>query len=1398
LLAACHGEAFGQSFQATATIASGTATVSTSGNATSIVVGTPSSIIDWTPVDGASGPSTINFQTADTTATYVNDPAVVGEYAVLNRILPMDPSRAIAFNGTILARLRSASGALTRGGSVFFYSPGGIVVGGSAVIDVGRLGLTTAPMDIDTAGTFLTDAGLARFGVANSTSQIQIASGARLTANDFIAVVSPTIRNAGAINGGKAVAMVAADAATITFSPSGLFDIEVTAGSSGTGSVLSNSGSITGAISPAANEAHRIYLVAMPRNQAMTLAITSGSTLGFDIAGAANLEGNAVVLSAGHDIVAGNAAASRSGGGGTGTVDVTLGVMTATSTLDIAATGNVALSSPGTPSRFHGNLAIRSDGSINALGTLTSVGHGSATTILLDAAGDVSLDTVNAAVDLSVTAAHFQSVGPIVAAGDITLATLSSVHATTLTAGDDVTVRSGSDVTVDALRTTGVGPDDALFDISGPPDRANVAIESSGVVTLGTVAAKAILAIRGADIIGNSWTAGEDIAIVSGSSVQVGTLTAADDINIAAAGAVSLNSATTTGLGPDDRRVQFRQVLTLAAVSGDRANIVMEAAGPLSIDTASSRASLVARANQIQGNEWTAGEDIALRSAGSTSIGQLTAADDIDVASALDIRIGVLTTTGSGPDDRLIVLEAGASPSFLSGANNRANVTLDAQGVVDAQTADIRASLAVRGARVQGSVWRAGEDIAVSSLGSVTLGTVTAGDDVAIAGNGPLSVGDVTASGTGDDNRTVLIAPSARIALQDSRADTANVTLISNAGASGADLTAGRISAAGSVVLDAGSKLAASAIDAGDSIMVRAGSDVALDGALAAAGALDVRAVGAIAAGNLSTPGQAAVLAGRGITAGPVSGRNVVVLAGGDVQLAGLSAGAARGSGTAAAVPSGQIVIAGIGSTPLATVTQLPTPVSPLNAELTRLAGSVTISGPVVSIRFSTYAQGVLRTGTINASEAIVVKTGPLAIAQKWTSPSITIGAMDLDIAAAGTGPLLDAGASGSITVASTNPDGVLLGDGLAGTGFALGNAELGRIAAASLTINGLDIAGAGADVLIGSLALARPQFGALQQVQNWNLAIGVHDSQGQISGLAKIVGDVHITGALTADRVAISSGRFQLDITAGALVVESGTGQLGGELAISADDIGIADSVLLEKLAGQPLGAQLAAELNAPAAVQRPSGVLAAQRITLAPGRTLLVQNTGSALRPAGILAGSGLIAVSLPSSPPQSGVAVVVNGQYGADTGLAGQSLAYNVFVSALGNGGGISPESQFNSCLILAGACGTDRQDNPAPASQLTALLSPRLDTMPQFVANEIDQGEVVEAGAGVQAAAQGAQASAGDLEEQAANPIPAPPLLIDTRPIVKSDDSFAPTLGGGNPGVTDIPLAGRSGE
>ncbi|MGE8132022.1 hypothetical protein ACQKO5_00330 [Novosphingobium subterraneum] len=427
-LAASGSVAQAQSFQATPTSTFGSVSINTGSGTTDIVVSSPSAVINWTPTDTAATGGPIIFQSAGTTATFTNNPASNGDFAVLNRIIPSGSTRAIQFDGTVVSRLQSAAGGSAPGGTVFFYSPGGILIGASSVFDVGNLVLTTSDLNYSTTdGSFDTSGAYVFQPVSVAGSQIVVSAGAQLgatTDGSYIAMVAPSVTNNGTITVNGSAALVAADAATITFSPNGLFDIQVDSGTSATGTVASNNGTITGPAASNPDFFHRIYMVAVPKNDAITMAIGAGSSMGFDIAGAADVIGNTVVLSAGRDVISGNVS-TPSGGGGTGLASVIGGDADITSDFTARSTGSVNLAS-GTSAglNFAANVLIEATGGDSGL--FANAGGS------VNVAGNVETHVDVAGTDPAVSAVAFRTElyatdgGVINVAGDVLLTAIGS------------------------------------------------------------------------------------------------------------------------------------------------------------------------------------------------------------------------------------------------------------------------------------------------------------------------------------------------------------------------------------------------------------------------------------------------------------------------------------------------------------------------------------------------------------------------------------------------------------------------------------------------------------------------------------------------------------------------------------------------------------------------------------------------------------------------------------------------------------------------------------------------------------------------------------------------------------------------------------------------------------
>lgn len=281
------------------TLPSGT-TSGTGANPTTVIVNGPQSIVDWTPTNAPVG-GVIDFLPAGNTLDFVGD---APGYIVLNRFTGSSGTPItdqIAINGTINSRAGSVSG--LRGGNIWFYNAGGILIGSSGVLNVGSLVLTSN--DIDVVGG-LNPGGTIRFRGSNGNVAPITVNGAINASNDgnsgssYVALVSPRIVQAGAVRVDGSAAYVAAEQADIAIN-SGLFDINVLVGAQG-GNAIVHTGSTTGpAHEQGDTDQNRIYMVAIPKNDAVTMLVSG--QVGYDDAVSAQTDSEgAVILSAGYNI----------------------------------------------------------------------------------------------------------------------------------------------------------------------------------------------------------------------------------------------------------------------------------------------------------------------------------------------------------------------------------------------------------------------------------------------------------------------------------------------------------------------------------------------------------------------------------------------------------------------------------------------------------------------------------------------------------------------------------------------------------------------------------------------------------------------------------------------------------------------------------------------------------------------------------------------------------------------------------------------------------------------------------------------------------------------------------------------------------------------------------------
>lgn len=295
-----HGDkASAQAFQlndATPTVAAGSINRTTGTGTETITVNSPTAIINWNRAE-------TNFLPQGNVATFENG-AGQTNFVVLNRIFSLDGG-AVEFNGTVRSQINGAPG-----GTLIFQNSGGIIVGATAVFDIGNLVLAVSGINDETGyGDFINDGGGLDFtqGPPFPYDQaIEIRPGAQIRATaegSYVVLQGPRILQGGNVYVNGTAAYIAGENATFTIN-AGLFDIEITNGSDGNENPIVHTGTTGGPASTGAADPHRIFMITQPYSSDPVTMLLSGS-IGFDNAVSASVENGQIVLSAGFDIVNG-------------------------------------------------------------------------------------------------------------------------------------------------------------------------------------------------------------------------------------------------------------------------------------------------------------------------------------------------------------------------------------------------------------------------------------------------------------------------------------------------------------------------------------------------------------------------------------------------------------------------------------------------------------------------------------------------------------------------------------------------------------------------------------------------------------------------------------------------------------------------------------------------------------------------------------------------------------------------------------------------------------------------------------------------------------------------------------------------------------------------------------
>ena len=515
-------------------------------NTETYTINSNTAVLDFIPNDtGPGGP--INFQLAGTLAQYLGGLGIT-DFTVLNRILAADPTRAIQLNGTIISRLQASP--TTPGGSVWFYSPGGIIVGSTAVIDVGNLLLATGD-PTGGSGVISNPNQFTINSVPDSNAAINVQAGAQITASNagsYIALVAPAIRQSGTVSTNGSAAYVAAEQTTLTFN-SGLFNIQTTVGSNANNNTPLVHDGTTRFIDDTGQR--RAYLVSVAKNDAITMLIEGSGQLGFDMATGVNIDNGVVVLSGGYDVadtaytnLAGTAAAFRH--------DIQITSPTNNANLqgqvNPFAASEIRINALGQAQSFAGDVSMNA----GSLASLTTQIEGS-----INIVGDLDLSTlVYGARDADIFGGNVvidASLGSISIGGNTSLTSFTDAN---LLSGIDPagTVQGGSIVIIadNGNAVNMLGNLDILVEANGA-DQLQASQTSAGNATGGNI----VLASSAGSTI--SVTGAANIASTAlGGTVQLGDATAgnatggninilADDGNIVFGNNLSVATTATGG-----------------------------------------------------------------------------------------------------------------------------------------------------------------------------------------------------------------------------------------------------------------------------------------------------------------------------------------------------------------------------------------------------------------------------------------------------------------------------------------------------------------------------------------------------------------------------------------------------------------------------------------------------------------------------------------------------------------------------------------------------------------------------------------------------------------------------------------------------------------------------------
>lgn len=1294
-------------------------------------VTTNTAVIDWRPTGGT-------FLPAGNVATFTNNVDNLN-FVVLNRILSTTP---VQFDGSVLSRLIDVNGAAMTGGTVIFSSPGGLIVGSTGVFDVGSLVLTTLNVDVDANGIFYDP--LTR-GISLSSGPSPIGNpavvtqvGAQLNAlqpNSYVALIGPVVQHAGATRVNGSAAYVAGEQVTFRANQ-GLFDIIVDTGSAAA-TPLSHTGSTGGPSNVAAGDNHAIYLVAMPKNQAIT-AVLQGD-IGFDPAVTAGVENGVIVLSAGANIVGGEVDRYGHDAGIAASPDQQAsfeinGGTVRSDLIGVARTNIRARPTGGSPT-----LTFQQDVSLSADQVASiSVSTGQTVNVLGNALVSAAVFDTPTPAGLNLTGGQariFTNDG-----GTIHIFGTATVDASarglpgnagtpgTGTGGSaDVSAAAGGSITVDGALSIvadgqgAVSPDPPQVDgAAGTGGSASITSRSGGTV----IANSTVTMSATGDASFSGLGATRNAATGTGGAVQVlalsnGTITIAGAFSATANGfggpqldfggpfAGGTGQGGGIGIGAGVGTVTFNGSVNLSAFGsggagptggqGTGGSIQVQAA----IGTINFNGGVIGNADGSGGDSTTAGVQGGTGQGGTVRVAALSGTG----ASRIGGTAINLTASGQGGrgGNPLVGQTGGAGGTGIGGSVSVLGES--GNGVVDLGAVQLAAD-GTGGAGGAADTDTGGGAGGTGTGGTVVIGTqatsnvpqTTGGATFASADLGARGFGGTGGFGTGTGgNGTGGTASVAAVGAPVTVTGATNLSANGVAGAGG-DSPSGAI---GGVGRGSGGSVNLSAVVSPLTGATGSTSLAAVTGSASGigpsstgniAGAWHVGASGgsSLAAANLTLTATAQGTAPGAPPASTLDPQNGTINVSGTAQLS------TAGDIQVNATQNGRIIG---GRYELVSGRDIAV------SHAAPAAGAFTFD--VANLFLQAARDVTVNAGAVTRTSAITdVRALRLAtIAGRMTGQEIRIGSIDLDLQA--TGQIGDAATQLVILDVDGGDNGALftgtpglalgpnqftvLGGTTAGPGYTLTTAEAGRIRggtlrilapalgtaanrAPDLIIRDLGVTGGGATAGLGTLEIISP-------------------------GIGRVEGNVLMTGARAQDGVLIDArDRLEVVTPTASVRVRDGNGAPAGTLTLVSNNIWVASSALIDLLRADPNYVGRDDDLIDNDGVDAPRGYVEGNSVQLTTRGTLFVQNTtaarGTFLTGAdfgGVTTGPGGLRISALGASPASVYAF--GRRLNADgTVTTGDDFFFNSTYDA-GGGAltvGYTTNAAVNTCIIVTGQC------------------------------------------------------------------------------------------------------------